>query len=143
MNVALDLLLHTVDHPWESLRMVLKKHADDDLGDPLEKGTAAWHLRHIAETFRLHADHASGNAIEWPALPNDLAELLDTIKADIETFITWAKECPSDDLVKRRIEYHHSMDLGEMIGIMGRHIVWHAAAIHYWLLWKRPSRPSA
>lgn len=47
------MLRQAVVLPYESVDQLIAEHGGRDLGDPLTPGTWAWHLRHIAEIFRL------------------------------------------------------------------------------------------
>ena len=129
-----------VDEPWESVAMTLTEHRAETLGEPTEPGTAAWHLHHTAEIFRQHARHLIGPEVDaWPPIPPDPIGAIDTLRGDIDRLEAWAAT---------HIRSHAMIDFGgprpasEMLGVMLRHIVWHAAAAHYWCCWKRP-RPAA
>ncbi|MCC5785905.1 MAG: hypothetical protein JJU33_04290 [Phycisphaerales bacterium] len=128
-----------VDEPWESVAMTLTEHPAETLGDPAEPGTAAWHLHHTAEVFRLHARHLIGPETDaWPPIPPDPTGAIGTLRADIDRMEAWAATHLRPDTV---IDYGGPRSASEMLGAMLRHIVWHAAAAHYWCCWKRP-RPS-
>lgn len=125
-----------VDEPWESVAMTLAEHPAETLGDPAEPGTAAWHLHHIAEMFRLHASHLIGPETDaWPPIPPDPTGAIDTLRADLVRLEAWAAAHLRPDAV---IDYGGPRSASEMLGVMLRHIVWHAAAAHYWCCWKRP-----
>ena len=130
-------LLATVREPWESLRQALDKHAWSDMGDIDETGTAAWHLMHIAEVFRIHAMAAMGEwgseVDDWPSIERSVAGAGRMVREDVERFSEWCREHPERC---GRVTHGEEMFFDEMIGVMLRHIVWHAAAVHYWCLWK-------
>ena len=129
-----------VDEPYESVAMTLAEHPADTLGDPGEPGTAAWHLRHTAEIFRLHARHLIGaRTDDWPPIPPDPAGAVDALRADISRLETWAADGLRADAP---IDYGGPLTASEMLGVMLRHIVWHAAAAHYWCCWKAPRPPA-
>jgi hypothetical protein len=131
MRSAIQVLRSTVGHPWESVGRIVELYGASDLGDPAAPGTPAWHLGHIAEVFRLHAGTVSGDALTFPEpIPTTPASVRDTLRADIERFIGWVEAQPEERLAQR-FEYGHPMDATEMLGEMIRHIVWHAAAVHY------------
>jgi hypothetical protein len=124
-----------VEAPWESVAMTLAAHPAETLGDPAQPGTAAWHLRHIAEIFRLHARHLVGPETEaWPAIPPDAVAAIGTIRGDLACVEAWAAEHLRPDAV---VDYGGPLSASAMLGVMLRHIVWHAAAAHYWCCWKR------
>jgi hypothetical protein len=131
-------LLATVREPWESLRMALDKHAWMEIGDIDEEGSGAWHLMHIAEVFRIHAKAAMGEwgkeVDDWPPIVKSVAGAGRMIREDVERFSAWCIEHPERC---GRVTHGEEMFFDEMIGVMLRHIVWHAAAVHYWCLWKR------
>lgn len=127
-----------VDAPWESVAMTLAEHPAGTLGDPDEPGTGAWHLRHTAEVFRLHARHLIGPETDaWPPVPSDPTAAIGTLRADIDRLDAWAADGLHADTT---VSYGHDRPASEMLGVMLRHIVWHAAAAHYWCRWKRPDR---
>lgn len=128
-----------VEQPYESVAMTLAEHPADTLGDPEEPGTAAWHLRHTAEIFRLHARCVVGpEADAWPPIPNDPTNAVATLRTDLDRFEAWASDNLRPNTV---IDYGGPRSASEMLGVMLRHIVWHAAAAHYWCCWKRPGPP--
>lgn len=139
MDAALRLLRETVTHRWESVDQILREHGHKPLGDPLTPGTAAWHLRHIVEIFRTHALAASRQSLRFDApLPADPAGLRLTLLRDLDRFIDWVDQQPLDRLSgpASLIDYGGPQSLETMLGIMSRHITWHAAAVHYWCKWK-------
>lgn len=141
MDVALNLLRAAVDHPWESLMGSLRGNPRVDLGDPTTPGTGAWHLRHMLEVFREQAQTVAHELSPWASVPFDASPLAiaDALLVDIDQFVAWHAARPID-AGPVRIHYGtRSMDLEEMIGVMTRHITWHAAAVHYWCRWKSPS----
>ncbi|MFK7882643.1 MAG: hypothetical protein AB8F26_00480 [Phycisphaerales bacterium] len=133
----------SIDEPFESIRMTLDLHPADTLGDPADEGSAAWHLRHAAEVFRTHAHHLIGpETNDWPPLPTDATKHLDaieTLRADAARVTEWASEHLDPSAT---VHYGRDLTVSDMLGVMLRHIVWHAAAAHYWCRWKRPSEPS-
>jgi len=135
IQVVIEQLLASVIEPWESLTQTLNQHDFANMGDLDETGSGAWHLFHIAEVFRIHARVVMGaEAMEdWPIFERDVKGAAEAIRADVERFGSWCLENPSEcnDVV-----HGEEMDFEEMIGVMLRHIVWHAAAVHYWCLWK-------
>lgn len=131
-------LLATVREPWESLRQTLDKHAWTEIGDIDEEGSGAWHLMHIAEVFRVHARAAMGQwggdeVDSWPAIERSVAGAGRMIREDVERFGAW---CLEHTERCGRVTHGEEMFFDEMMGVMLRHIVWHAAAVHYWCLWK-------
>lgn len=138
VRAVVDQLLASVREPWESLRQALDKHAWLEMGDIEETGTAGWHLMHIAEVFRIHAKAAMGEwgaeeVGDWPAIERSAAGAGRMVREDVERFCAWCLEHPERC---GRVTHGDEMDFEEMIGVMLRHIVWHAAAVHYWCLWK-------
>ncbi len=137
----MHLLRAAVDHPWESVVGALKQNPRADLGDPTQPGTGAWHLRHMLETFRHHAATVSPELEPWPAVPFDASPyaVADALMTDIDQFVAWWASRPPQS---QQVRVHYGgrvMDLSEMVGIMTRHITWHAAAVHYWCRWKMPT----
>jgi hypothetical protein len=137
----LDELRSAVRAPWESVAMTLRLHPPETLGDPQQEGSGAWHLRHAAETFRLHARHLASDAVvdAWPGPPAPSAgpaAAADALRADADRLLAWAHERLDPGAI---ITYGQDCTPAEMLGMMTRHIVWHAAAAHYWCCWKRPS----
>ncbi|MEM9372055.1 MAG: hypothetical protein AAGA55_00285 [Planctomycetota bacterium] len=128
-------LKRAIDDPYESIRMTLDQHPVTTLGDPQTEGTAAWHLVHASEVFRSHARHLTqGHADAWPEMPGDVPGSMRMLREDTERLTLWA----SDHLdPNATIEYGRSRSASDMLGVMLRHIVWHAAAAHYWCRWKR------
>jgi len=138
VGALIGQLLASVREPWESLRQTLDKHAWVEIGDIDEVGSGAWHLMHIAEVFRIHAKAAMGEwgADEvggWPPIEQSVAGAGRMIREDVERFSAWCLEHPERC---GRVTHGEEMFFDEMIGVMLRHIVWHAAAVHYWCLWK-------
>ncbi|MCC5824429.1 MAG: hypothetical protein LAT64_14540 [Phycisphaerales bacterium] len=130
-----------VDAPWESVAMTLAEHPADTLGDPAEPGTAAWHLHHTAAIFRLHARHLIGPETDaWPPVPAEPLAAVQTLRDDLTRLEAWAADGLHADTM---VSYGRDQSASEMLGVMLRHIVWHAAAAHYWCCWKRPDRPGA
>lgn len=125
-----------VDAPWESIAMTLGEHPAATLGDPAEPGTGAWHLHHTAAIFRVHARHLIGASVDaWPPVPAEPLAAIETLRADLDRLETSATEHLRPDMV---ISYGRDQSVSDMLGVMLRHIVWHAAAAHYWCCWKRP-----
>ncbi len=138
MEAALHLLRSAVDHPWESLTSALKQNPRADLGDPTTPGTAAWHLRHLLETFRAHALTAAPELGPWPEVPYAASPyaVADALLSDLDQFVAWWAARPMDGAALRIHYGGRTMDLEELVGVMTRHITWHAAAVHYWCRWK-------
>lgn len=126
-------------------------------GSAAEEGSPRWHLEHIVEVFRLHATTASGGAIVFDsATPRSAAavgaspppeegspatamrsglganarteELLVMLERDVAVFVDWLRTLSAEQWTAP-FDYGRPMDLPEMIGLMTRHIVWHAAMI--------------
>lgn len=134
VRAVVDQLLASVREPWESLRQSLDKHAWMEMGDIEETGTAGWHLMHIAEVFRIHAKAVMGDELDgWPVVERSAAGAGRMVREDVERFSAWCLEHPEQC---GKVTHGDEMDFEEMIGVMLRHIVWHAAAVHYWCLWK-------
>ena len=137
VEVLVGQLMATVREPWESLRMTLDTHAWMQMGDIDQEGSGAWHLFHIAEIFRVHAKAAMGEwgveIDQWPAIERTVAGAGRMVREDVERFSAW---CIAHPERCTDVMYGESMSFDEMIGVMLRHIVWHAAAIHYWCTWK-------
>lgn len=135
VEALVEQVLMTIDEPYESLRMTIEKHPYKTMGDPETVGSGAWHLLHLCEVFRIHAKAFMGAAeIEsWPARPDGLAANVEMLREDAARFASWCRMNP-----QRVGDVHHGEDLSfaMMMGVMHRHIVWHAAAVHYWCLWK-------
>jgi len=126
-----------IDEPFESIAMTLDQHPPETLGDPAEEGTAAWHLHHSAQIFRTHARHLIGPETDaWPPVPNDAMQAVEMLRSDADRVSNWA--CRNLDPATT-VSYGQVHSVSEMLGIMLRHIVWHAAAAHYWCQWKRPA----
>lgn len=131
---ALDVLRSTVAHKWESMGRFVELHGDADLGDMKDEASAAFHLLHTAEVFRIHATACTGGGLTWDgeaACGGDAAELRDTLLRDIDRFIEWRRahgDDPSDSVPGRS-----ESDAAEMLGVMIRHIVWHVACAHEWV----------
>lgn len=136
VEAALGQLLKTIDEPWESLGWVLNTYPPETMGDPKQTGSAAWHLMHIAEVFRVHAKAFVGaEEIErWPLMPSDVSEAGKIVREDAHRFAKWCRLNP--DRVGR-VVHGEEQGFEEMMGVMLRHIVWHAAAVHYWFIWYR------
>jgi hypothetical protein len=129
-----------IDEPWESIKMTVDQHPIETMGDPTAEGTAAWHLRHSAEVFRTHAHHLIGPETDaWPPVPTAATEAVESLRADAARLTAWAEQHLDPAAI---IHYGHDQSVSDMLGVMLRHIVWHAAAAHYWCLWKRPSEPA-
>jgi hypothetical protein len=128
---ALRLLRDAVTDRWESVDDAIRRHAQDTLGDPLTPATPAWHLRHIVEIFRVHAAAATRGGIVFAAdIPADPAQARNALLRDVDAFIDWVDRQTLARL-EEPIEYGGPKSLEAMIGIMLRHVVWHAAAVHY------------
>ena len=149
--------------------MTLREHRGGSFGDPGKAGTAAWHVRHIAEIFRVHARHLIGETVEgWPTLPGvggGVVEaeaesgwefdgidpgVLEVLRGDVARLTAWAEggglsggvgECGDGGGGGGGVEiaevYGDVRSVSEMLGVMLRHVVWHAAAAHYWCRWVR------
>jgi len=136
---AITLLRHAVTLPWESLDQALKQHVDAGviLGDATTPGTAHWHLRHITEIFQLHSATLRGTTPPSPdALPTDPRALRDLLLADINTLDAWLTQ-QDHAFFDRPVIYGRSHSFLEMVSVMLQHITWHAAAVHYWVCWRR------
>lgn len=145
LDLALRLLTDTVEDDWESLEQVLRDHGDADFGDQQQPGTAAWHVRHTVEVFRLHArttmralgaSEASLDAIgsQEDALPAGVVALREALRSDVRVFCDWARTLGAEAMAAR-FDYGRDTDLAQMLGVMTRHITWHCAAAHYWHRW--------
>ena len=134
-----EQVLMTIEEPYESVRWMLERHPYETMGDPERVGSGAWHLMHLCEVFRVHAKAFMGSAeIErWPATPEGLGASVEVLKQDAGRFAAWCRANP-----ERVGDVHHGEDMPfeVMMGVMHRHIVWHAAAVHYWCLWKGGAR---
>lgn len=147
--VALRLLRATVVEPWESVDQVVAEHGAAELGDPLTESTGAWHLRHIVEIFRVHGrvvlDGLGGSGasglIARPEDPVplegkwDVRAVRDELLADVDRLGGWLMEQEAETLA-RPLVYGRPTDLTTMLSVMLQHIVFHAAAVHYWVKWK-------
>lgn len=134
---TLTQILAAIDEPFESIRMTLDQHPPHTLGDPAEEGSAAWHLVHTALVFRTHARHLVGTQTEdWPEIPADVEGAITVLRQDAERVRNWASTNLDPNI---SITYGQDQSASQMLGIMLRHIVWHAAAAHYWCKWKRPA----
>ena len=128
-----------INAPWESLAMTLDLHPFSKMGDPTIEGSGAWHLVHIAAVFRTHAMHVVGEAemSKWGSLPEPSEETLpivvEMLIEDCERFGHW---CRSNPELCTTVEYGEEHTFEQMLGVMLRHIIWHAAAVHYWCKWK-------
>ena len=136
IDAALGQLLKTIDEPWESLGWTLEKYPPETIGDSSQTGSAAWHLMHIAEVFRIHAKAFMGaDAVgQWPKMPSDVAGAGKMVREDAHRFAAWCKANPNR---VGRVVHGQEQSFEEMMGVMLRHIVWHAAAVHYWFVWFR------
>jgi hypothetical protein len=120
--------------------MTLDLHPPETLGNPAQEGSGAWHLQHAAQIFRHHARHLAGAAVvdAWPEPPGPdagPAVAAAALLADTDRLLDWAHVALDAD---RTVTYGGDHTPAEMIGLMTRHIVWHAAAAHYWSCWKGP-----
>jgi hypothetical protein len=135
VEALVEQVLMTIDEPYESLRMTIEKHPLERMGDPNQVGSGAWHLAHVCEVFRIHARAFMGKdeIASWPSMPDGLVDRVEMLKADAGRFAEWCRVHPD-----RVGDVYHGEDLSfeMMMGVMHRHIVWHAAAVHYWCLWK-------
>jgi hypothetical protein len=135
VDALVDQVLMTIDEPYESVRWMLDQHSYASMGDPQQEGSGAWHLMHLCEVFRIHAQAFLGadEIGSWPSMPGGLGSCVEMLREDAGRFAAWCRANP--ELVG---DVHHGEDLtcAMMIGVMHRHIVWHAAAVHYWCLWK-------
>lgn len=135
MRESLALLKSAVDDRWESVAQVLDEHGGKDLGDGRE-GTALWHLRHLCEILRLHVRVASGGELKTDVpVPDSPPEIVVETRRSLLAFIAWADAQPPHRWTAQ-FDYGRPIDLHEMIGVMLRHLVWHAAAVHYWVKWR-------
>lgn len=127
-----------MDHPSESLLAALTNNPGVDLGDPSEAGTGAWHLRHILDLFRTHAAAAAPELEPWPPVPFQASPraVADALLADIDQLVAWWANRPMEAGPVRVYFGGRSVDLQELLGVMTRHITWHAAAVHYWCRWR-------
>ena len=136
---VLTQLEASISAPWESLAMTLDMHPFSSMGDPTTEGSAAWHLVHIATVFRNHAKHVVGEEQieQWSPMPEssiqNLPIIVEALSEDCERFCQW---CRSNSAQCNAIDYGGENTFEEMLGIMLRHIIWHAAAVHYWCKWK-------
>ena len=69
----------------------------------------------------------------WPSLSESLEDSVAMLDADADRFAGWCRANPSR---VGRVKHGDEMSFEEMMGVMHRHIVWHAAAVHYWCLWR-------
>lgn len=125
----------TIEEPYESVRWMLERHPYETMGDPTQVGSGAWHLVHLCAVFRIHARAFMGaKAIEqWPEMPEGLGACIEMLRADAHRFAGWCRANPERI---DRVTHGEEMSFELMMGVMHRHIVWHAAAVHYWCLWK-------
>ena len=120
--------------------MTLDLHPFAEMGDPSIEGSGAWHLVHLAQIFRTHAQYIVGeDEIErWGAFPDVSIETLPMVVEglidDCDRFCSWCR-ANLDRCVE--VEYGGEHSFEDMLGIMLRHVIWHAAAVHYWCVWKR------
>lgn len=160
LPLALRLLRATIGEPWESVNQVVADHGQAELGDPLREGTAAWHLRHIVEIFRLHArtvmsglgDGHLEHVMPSPDAPIPLghdaglawspAAVRDELLADVDRFAEWLLAQPPE-VLERQFSYGSPTDLTCMFSVMLQHITWHAAAVHFHCRWNRGRRGSS
>lgn len=118
--------------------MTLDMHPFSAMGDPTTEGSGAWHLVHIATVFRNHAKHVVGvgEIEQWNSMPEpsieNLPMIVETLIEDCEQFCSRCRSNPD----QQSIDYGGDQTLEQMLGIMLRHIIWHAAAVHYWCKWK-------
>lgn len=128
-------IMMAIDAPFESVKMLLEQHPCETMGDPEEVGSGAWHLKHMCEVFRVHAKAIVGEeeVARWPKMPRGVRACAMMLKEDAMRLIIWC--IPRADRIKQ-VTYGEEMGIEDMMGIMSRHIVWHAAAVHYWCLWK-------
>jgi len=137
IDAVIEQLLAAVREPWESLRQTLDGHAWVEMGDIDKTGSGAWHLMHIAEVLRVHAKAVMGEEVDgWPAIERSVTGAGRMVREDVERFAAWCLENPEKC---GDVNHGGAMSFEEMIGVMLRHIVWHAAAVHYWCLWKGSS----
>jgi hypothetical protein len=136
VSEALQFLRGTVSDQWESLDQVLREHANVELGHPHLAGTGLWHLRHMVEIFRIHAAAASNGDLAFSGdIPHDPGPLRDMLIAHIDEFLAWAG-AQTPKRLTRAVYYGDQITFPQMLGVMMRHITWHAAAVHYWVKWK-------
>jgi hypothetical protein len=141
VEATLALLRAAVTHEWESLDQVLREYAGRDFGHPHIAGTALWHLRHILEIFRIHCAAATnGEVVCEGDIPQEPQQVREVLLTHIDDFIAWAQR-QSPKRLSRSVFYGTQVTIPELVGIMTRHITWHAAAIHYWFKWKADSPP--
>ncbi len=136
VEALVEQVLMTIRAPYESVRWMLERHGYETMGDPGQEGSGAWHLVHLCEVFRIHCRAFMGEEAigRWPKPPRGLAERVEMLEEDAVRFAAWCRSNP--DRVGR-VTHGQEMSFEEMMGVMLRHIVWHAAAVHYWCLWKR------
>ena len=134
-------IMMAIDAPYESVKMLLDQHPCETMGDPEEEGSGAWHLKHMCEIFRVHAKAVMGETevASWPSMPKGLRACAMMLKEDAMRFTMW---CMTHVHQIDTVTYGEEMSFEEMTGIMSRHIVWHAAAVHYWCTWKGGSAAS-
>ena len=119
--------------------MTLDMHPFAQMGDPAIEGTGAWHLVHIATVFRTHAKHVVGEDEigRWSPMPpasvESLPMIVEVLMEDCELFCAWCKTNPDRCT---NVDYGSEQTFNEMLGVMLRHVVWHAGAVHYWCIWK-------
>jgi len=126
-------------------------------GRATDEGSPRWHLCHILDVFRLHATTASRGELTWldgashEAVPDDPtatgtiapapdparatvtsdiapAELVSWLERDLDRFVVWLQALPEEQW-STIFEYGRPLRLPEMLALMSRHIVWHAAMI--------------
>jgi hypothetical protein len=136
---ALQFLRATVSDQWESLDQVLREHGGIDLGHPHIAGTGLWHLRHIVEIFRIHAAALTNGDLAFDGdIPHDASAIRDMLNSHVDQLIAWVgKQTPTR--LRRSVYYGEQITTAQLLGIMMRHITWHAAAVHYWVKWKSPA----
>ncbi|MEM8758267.1 MAG: hypothetical protein AAGF47_10860 [Planctomycetota bacterium] len=135
LDAALELLLQTVGDPWDSMEQSLRDIPPGGLGAARTEASAAWHLWHACSVFRYHATLVIGDsrAAEWPPSPTQDAsaeEVQAALKADVHRFVAWAR-ANAETFAAMTIPHGQDRSPIEMLGVMSRHIVWHAAAVYY------------
>jgi hypothetical protein len=135
VEALIEQVLMTIREPYESVRWMLGLHGFAEMGDSSVEGSGAWHFEHLCEVFRIHVKAFMGAeaVAEWPTMPESLEDQALGLDADAQRFADW---CRSNPERVGDVTHGEKMRFEDMIGVMHRHIVWHAAAVHYWCLWK-------
>ena len=137
-----DALVAAVDDPWESLRQALDARGAVDLGSPDAPGDAAFHVRHAAEVFRVHAGKVlAALGVEGVVPASDAPVPLNGVwsssavfaelRAEAGAFAKELRRHPQERLASLTIEHGETFALPDFLAMMTRHIVWHAAGAYY------------